>query len=171
MYSWWFRNPASGDHVYKILLSSSRALFSTSMMMDDEFGGISEASTVWMNGQLFSMARSFAVSVLFSSFPCVACLRGGRDRWDHQICFQEFSSTNDNAVEKAWWLTILGIPQFLCLIQEKSYSLGDPRIFPSICRESTGWGFTNLRELVVTFHKEPVASRIALFGRGHLGGM
>ena len=133
--------------------------------------GFLKHQTVWMNGQLFSMARSFAVSVLFSSFPCVACLRGGRDRWDHQICFQEFSSTNDNAVEKAWWLTILGIPQFLCLIQEKSYSLGDPRIFPSICRESTGWGFTNLRELVVTFHKEPVASRIALFGRGHLGGM
>ena len=57
-----------------------------------------------------------------------------------------------------------------CLIQEKSYSRCDPRIFPSICGESTGWGFTNLRELVVTFHKEPATSRIALFGRGHLGG-
>ena len=55
-----------------------------------------------------------------------------------KFCFQEFSSTNGNAVEKAWWLTILGMPLFFCLIQEKSYSQGDPRIFPSICGESTG---------------------------------
>ena len=84
----WSRKVVPNRSFWRLSPSSLRALFS--MTMDDEFGRISEASTVWMNGQLFPVARSFAVSVLFSSFPCVACLRG----WEGQVRSSNFVFRN-----------------------------------------------------------------------------
>lgn len=85
----WSRKVVPNRSFWRLSPSSSRALFS--MTMDDEFRWISEPSTVyeWMDS-CFLWRGPVLFRCFFRASRVLLVSGGGRDRWDHQICSQDF---------------------------------------------------------------------------------